>query len=157
MKIFSILFILIFSVSSYAHCQIPCGIYDDEGVFSQLKQHVETIHKSVDMIVALSSVKIKKLDDQMVANNQQQLTRWVVNKEEHAKAIQDLMAHYFLSQRLKLSSVDNASDNDDYVAMLTVIHEIIVFSMKSKQSVDLSVVESLANKIDALEVLYFKP
>ncbi len=35
--------------------------------------------------------------------NANQITRWVINKDEHATKIQDTICHYFLAQRLKLA------------------------------------------------------
>ena len=61
----------------YAHCQIPCGIYNDEVRFTLMQEHVTTIEKSMKLIVELSE------DPKENAN---QLVRWTVNKEEHADA-----------------------------------------------------------------------
>ena len=34
-----------------AHCEIPCGIYDDEAGIKQLLEHVTTIEMSMNQIV----------------------------------------------------------------------------------------------------------
>ena len=60
--------------TAWAHCQIPCGIYDDPVRFSQLEEHVTTIEKSMKQIVELSGES---------SPNYNQLVRWVNNKETH--------------------------------------------------------------------------
>ena len=38
-----------------AHCQIPCGIYDDKARFATMREHVATIEKSMAQIVELGA------------------------------------------------------------------------------------------------------
>ncbi len=66
-----------------AHCQIPCGIYNDELRVQLIEEHIDTIEKSMKQIATLGAQS--PLD-----NNQ--LVRWVMNKEEHA---QKFRAAYF--------------------------------------------------------------
>ena len=53
-KYFFILFLLsfafFFSTKSFAHCQIPCGIYDDKMRFTMMAEHVTTIEKSMNQM-----------------------------------------------------------------------------------------------------------
>ena len=37
---------------AHAHCQIPCGIFDDARVFDELEEHITTIEKSMKSITA---------------------------------------------------------------------------------------------------------
>ena len=76
-----------------AHCQIPCGIYDDHNRIHQMREDVTTIAKAVKQINALA----KKND----AQSKQQLVRWVTNKEQHAERIIRTVSDYFLSQKIK--------------------------------------------------------
>ena len=108
-----------------AHCQIPCGIYSDDTVLKDLTTHQATIAKAMTQIVELSKDPSK---------NAQQITRWVTNKDEHAQLIQQTMLDYFLAQRLKPSEMD--SNKEAYLKKLTLSHEIIVLSMKCKQTTD---------------------
>ena len=121
---------------AHAHCQIPCGIYDDSMVFTQLEQHITTIEKSMQEISA--------------TDNMHDVTRWTVNKEEHAQKIQDIMAQYFLAQRLK-------PDVTNYLPQLMRIHQITIDAMKAKQTTDLKYVESLRMLVDSYEKLYYAP
>lgn len=44
-------------VSAWAHCQIPCGIYDDAARFKALAEHITTIEKSITEIGTLEQVR----------------------------------------------------------------------------------------------------
>ena len=115
-----------------AHCQIPCGIYADDNVIASMHTDFETIEKASQQIIALSKDPAK---------NAHQLTRWIVNKESHAQAIQEKVLNYFLAQRLKLAEAESA--NAAYLAKLTLCHKVIVSAMKCKQSTDAKDVATL--------------
>jgi nickel superoxide dismutase len=63
--------VLMFSQLAYAHCQIPCGIYDDHARVQSMLEDAATVEKSVNLISELSG----KTDTQ----SQNQLVRWVMN------------------------------------------------------------------------------
>jgi len=129
------------ALSASAHCQVPCGIYGDELKFGELEQHVETISKAAAQIRELSEKK------ELTAQDHQQLVRWVNNKESHASKIIDEAANYFLAQRIK-------PDQDHYKDKLELLHHIIVYSMKSKQSSGSDAPETLGKKIAAFKDIY---
>lgn len=145
MKLFNILalaFASFFTAASLsAHCQVPCGIYGDELKFGELEQHIETIAKAGKSIREISA------KDTLSAQDQQQLIRWTTNKESHAQKIIDETANYFLAQRIKPGA-------DHYAEKVEVLHHIIVYSMKSKQSVDAEPVETLSKKLAVFKGLY---
>ena len=126
-----------------AHCQVPCGIYSDDTVLIDLHTHQTTIAKAMKQITELSKDPGK---------NANQLTRWINNKEEHATKIQETMTQYFLAQRLKLTEAE--SNKESYLKKLTLAHQIIVLSMKCKQTTDLENAEKLHNAIDAFTKAY---
>lgn len=129
------------SASLSAHCQVPCGIYGDELKFGELEQHVETIAKAGKLIREISA------KDSLSAQDKQQLIRWTMQKESHAQKIVDEAADYFLAQRIK-------PDAEHYDEKLELLHHIIVYSMKSKQSVESEPAEILGKKIAAFKGLY---
>ena len=50
------LFIVILLVSNlFAHCQVPCGIYDDERIIVEIKEDLSTVSKAIDNIILLSN------------------------------------------------------------------------------------------------------
>lgn len=126
------------TASAFAHCQIPCGIYDDAARIAAMKEHVTTIEKSMKEIAVL------KLDS---AQNINQLTRWVNNKESHADQLTEIVTYYFLAQRIK-------PDAEEYVSKLKTLHSIMMETMKSKQTVDLKHVKKLRSLISEFEHLY---
>ena len=96
---FSILFTSLFLYIGFlgAHCEIPCGIYDDEMRVKMIFEHISTIEKSIKQIM-----KLEKDADR----NYNQLIRWVVNKEQHANELQEIVTQYFMTQRIKLGAKD---------------------------------------------------
>jgi len=122
-----------------AHCQIPCGIYDDEMRFEMLEEHITTIEKSMKLIGELSADPGK---------NANQLVRWVINKETHADEMASIVTKYFLQQRLKL-------DDPQWAAKVKPCHEILFYSMKAKQTTDQANVEKLRAAVKSLKDVYF--
>ncbi len=134
------------SLQSKAHCEIPCGIYGDSVRVALLYEHISTVEKSMNMINELSAGD---------SPDYNQLVRWVMNKEEHAKKIQDIVSQYFLHQRIKPTASDDAAAYKKYLKQLETLHHILVFAMKSKQSTDLGTIETLREKVHEFEHLYF--
>lgn len=138
--------VLAVAQKSYAHCEIPCGIYDDQLRIDLIKEHISTIEKSMNQINTLSGEK---------KPNQNQLIRWVMNKEEHAKKIQDIVSQYFLHQRIKLGAEPGSHEYGHYVQKLALLHQILVYSMKAKQTTDLSYIQKLRETVEKFEKAYF--
>ncbi|YCM45074.1 superoxide dismutase [Ni] [Verrucomicrobiaceae bacterium 227] len=126
-----------------AHCQIPCGIYADDNVIGKMHTDFETIEKASAQIVELSKDP---------AANAHQLTRWIMNKESHAQAIQETVTNYFLAQRLKLTEAD--TDKETYLKKLTTCHKVIVAAMKCKQSTDPAAVKMLHDQLHIFQELF---
>lgn len=124
---------------SSAHCQIPCGIYDDHARVQAMLEDAATVEKSVKQIAALSGKKD--------AQSQNQLVRWVMNKEKHSQNVISTISNYFLTQRVKPSQ-------DDYCERLKKHHAVILAAMKSKQNSDLKHAKALKKSIEALVSYY---
>ena len=143
-KIICILFLgfvsLIISVPpAAAHCEIPCGIYDDQARISMLLEHTATIEKSMNQIA-----KLEKTEH----HNSNQLIRWVMNKEHHANEFQEIVSQYFMTQRIKV-------DAKDYDKKLGLLHQMLIYAMKCKQTTDLNHVAKLRMLIEEFQELYF--
>ncbi|MFH1351903.1 MAG: superoxide dismutase [Ni], partial [Pseudomonadota bacterium] len=132
--------ILLF-VTSYAaaHCEIPCGIYDDEMRFNMIAEHISTIEKSMKQIMELQGDK---------SINYNQLVRWVTNKENHAEKLQEIVTQYFMTQRIK-------EDAENYSKKVSVLHKMLIYSMKCKQTTDLSHISTLRALLKEFHDLYF--
>ena len=131
----------------HAHCQVPCGIYDDAVRIIQIREHVTTIEKSMTKIEQLTS-------NESSAQNMNQLVRWINTKEEHATFIQSIIADYFLAQRIKPKKKDEAG-RQQYVDRTLLLQQIIVAAMKSKQTVDKSNPRSVSTLLNQFVELYF--
>ncbi len=144
-----VVLVLVIALSSmvYSHCQIPCGIYGDPARFDMIAEHITTIEKSMKQITELSK------QDKPNAN---QITRWVSNKENHAAELSHIVTHYFMAQRIKLVDKSQGKAYEDYIKKLTLLHEILVYSMKAKQTTDLSNVEKLKSLLTEFRVAYFR-
>ncbi|HAF27415.1 MAG TPA: superoxide dismutase [Bacteroidales bacterium] len=129
-----------------AHCEIPCGIYEDTLRIELIKEHITTIEKSMKMIIKLSNEE---------PLNYNQIVRWVNNKEDHANKLQEIVSQYFLHQRIIPVEPDKKEMYEKYIKHLSLLHELLVYSMKAKQTTDLQYIEKLNLTINAFEESYF--
>ena len=132
-------FSFVMSPQVQAHCQIPCGIYDDHARVQSMLEDAATVEKSAKLIAELAG----KSD----AQSQNQLVRWVMNKEKHAQNIIDTISDYFLTQRVK-------SSQKDYTERLVKHHTVIVAAMKAKQNADKKYAKELQKSIEVLAPYY---
>lgn len=139
-----VLLVLLVSVV-YSHCQIPCGIYGDAGRFDMLAEHISTIEKSMKQISELS---------QKEQPNFNQIVRWVANKDKHAGEISHIVTYYFMAQRVKPVVKAKSKAYKNYIRKLTLLHEMLVYSMKAKQTTDLSHVEKLRDSLAEFREVY---
>ena len=122
-----------------AHCEIPCGIYDDQMRIRFIAEDITTVEKAMKRIGELSAEK---------PINYNQLVRWISNKEEHATRIQETVTQYFMTQRIKPAQ-------EKYNEKVTVLHQMLLAAMKCKQTTDLSHVATLRTLLKKFETLYF--
>ena len=131
--------LLVLPRAGHAHCQIPCGSYADDARVQAMLEDAATVEKSAKLIAELAG----KSD----AQSQNQLVRWVMNKENHAQKIIATISDYFLTQRIN-------PGQKDYVERLTKHHAVIVAAMKAKQNADVKYALTLKESIAALSAYY---
>ena len=134
-----ILITLFFVNLAGAHCEIPCGIYDDNLRVKLIAEHITTIEKSMKQILELSKQS---------PVNYNQIVRWIDNKEKHAGEIQHVVTQYFMTQRIK-------PDSKKYTDKLQILHKILQSAMKCKQTTDLLHTKTLRSLLKDFEMLYF--
>ena len=132
--------VLFTSTPAFAHCEVPCGIYDDGARLTEILEHATTIEKAMKEIV-----RLEKED----GGNKNQIVRWVTNKESHASEAQHIVSQYFMTQRIKPGA-------EMYEKKLTVLHQMLQAAMKCKQTVDTSHVEKLRSLTEEFRGLYIK-
>lgn len=111
-----------------------------------IAEHIQTIEKAMQQIMHLSKES---------PQNMNQTVRWIMNKEKHAEEIQHIISQYFLTQRIKGADFEDKKAAEKYFKKLTLCHQILVYSMKTKQTTDLENVEMLRSKVEAFKKIYF--
>ena len=126
------------------HCQVPCGIFNDPAMVAELQECADTIRKAM--------VQISELSGSMTAINFNQMTRWVMTKEEHSAKIITKVAEYGLCQRVKTQGV--FASEKDYLDALKAHHAVMQCAMKCKQSVDVSAADQLDHALGDMSKMY---
>lgn len=119
-----------------AHCEVPCGIYDDQLRFQQMLEDCDTIAKGMKSVEDL----LAEMGDAPTPLAVNQMVRWTNTKEDHATKIQHIISQYFLTQRIKPTS-------ERYVDQLKAAHAVLVAAMKCKQTVDQANADQLRESI----------
>jgi nickel superoxide dismutase len=132
---------LLVASTAGAHCEIPCGIYDDRLRMGLIAEHIATVEKSMRRILALEA------ENPVLSN---QLVRWIANKDEHAGKIQEIVWQYFMTQRIKI-------DAEKYTQKIAVLHRMLISAMRCKQTTDVSHTTTLRKLLETFESLYFGP
>ena len=128
-----------------AHCQIPCGIYDDPARFSLMAEHITTIEKAMKTIIDLSNQEKPDYN---------QLVRWVQNKDQHADELGEIVTYYFMAQRIKPPKEEGGEAHQKYVEQISSLHQMLVYSMKAKQTTELGNIEKLRALLESFRASY---
>jgi len=131
-----------------AHCQVPCGIYDDQMRIKMISEHLDTIEKAMKQIVALGKES---------PVNYNQIVRWTVNKETHAEEIDGIVTYYFMTQRIKPADPNDKKAYAQYMERLELLHHLLVYTMKAKQSTDDTLIPTLREILKKFADAYFGP
>lgn len=126
------------------HCQVPCGIFDDPAMVGYLKECAATIRKAMLQITELSAAEGSAI-------NFNQMTRWVMTKEEHCSLIITKVSEYCLCQRVKKELFSNEKD---YSEALMAHHSVMSAAMKCKQNVDHTFADDLDTALGKMSKMY---
>jgi len=129
-----------------AHCQIPCGIYDDEARVLMIEEHITTIEKSMKLVRELSAAE---------EPDHNQIVRWVANKDHHADELTEIVTYYFMAQRLNPADAADEAKAEAYQHKLHLLHAMVFHAMKAKQTTDPQHTEALRKLLGEFEVAYF--
>ena len=128
----------------YAHCQIPCGVYDDALRTVMILEDLDTIDKSIAAIQQLSGEK---------TINYHQLVRWINNKEYNAQKIQTTVSEYFMTQRI-VPVKEGTQGYATYLMQITLLHQMLVDAMKVKQDPDPAITARMRETWKAFQKVY---
>lgn len=120
---------------AYAHCDIPCGIYDPKAA--------QTAAQTVLVMVQ----KLKALDSEPTLENRNSFVRMVQNKEKHAQICKDelliLWTDYFKVEHL---------------AKFPDLHETFwqaaKLCSKNKQTIDEDLAKELVKAVDSIAEMF---
>lgn len=130
-----------------AHCEVPCGIYDDELRIALLYEHFITIEKAMNRIMELSA------QDTL---NHNQIVRWINTKEAHANDVQHIVDQYFMTQRIQPADPADQEKYEKYIREITLLHRMLILAMKTKQTTDPAYIVQLRETLKAFEDSYFE-
>jgi len=127
------------------HCQVPCGIFDDPAMVTEIRQHAATIRKAM--------VKIQEIFPGSSPDDLNQMVRWINSKEDHACKIITAMGEYCLCQRVKK---DLFASDADYCFALKAHHNVMQAAMKTKQNTGQEFCDQLDHAIGDMSKMYLK-
>ena len=123
--------------NAYAHCDIPCKIYDP----------------SVSLVAALSVVRLTdillEMDDLSSLDSQSKLARVVVQKEDEAQKVKDevniIWGDYFKEPQLEA-----------FPETHEIVHGIMRLGSKCKQEVSREAAEELLQELNRFVDIFWK-
>ncbi|MCA9198003.1 MAG: hypothetical protein KDA87_10710 [Planctomycetales bacterium] len=135
-SLFALLAVMMSAQYVAAHCEVPCGIYADQRRFEEMLEDTQTIAKAITSIEDI----IADMSNGPTPKSVNQVSRWVSTKEAHATNTQQIIAQYFMTQRIK-------PDGEKYTEKLTAAHAVMVAAMKCKQDASPATAEALKKAI----------
>ena len=124
---------------AYAHCDIPCGIYDP----IQAKIAAQTVVKMVMRIQAL-----EQPGTGAEADYTNKLNRYIVVKEEHAQVCKkelDILWHDYF----------NPTHLEKYPDIHTKFWQANKLAARNKQNVDLDAAKELVGTVDEIATIFW--
>ena len=128
---------------AYAHCDIPCGIYDPVAA----KIAAQTVQKMV-MRIDAAEVPSPDSSDEARRSYANTIARYITVKEQHAELVKhevDILWHdYFKPEHL-----------DKYPDLHTTIWETTKLASTNKQGVDMASAKSLVESVDKVAEIFW--
>ena len=125
----------------YAHCDVPCGIYDPKP--AQIA--AATVLKMVEKIV--NPPAMDPSDQESLRNYHNSMTRFVLTKEEHARKCKEellvLWTDYFKPEHLKI-----------FPNLHEVFWQASKLCSKNKQEVNLDSAQALVKAVDEIAEMF---
>jgi len=140
MKLFDVIFPI---KNVYAHCDIPCGVYDPKPA----QMAAESVYKMVDKILN-SSVPNEK-DPASSVNYHNSTTRYVIVKEEQAelckREVLILWTDFFKEENLK-----------DFPELHDLVWKTAKLCSKNKREVSLEAAKELQTSVNQISDVFTK-
>lgn len=125
------------AASIYAHCDIPCGIYDPHSA----QQAAHTVIRMTNLISELPETGNKE--------NNHKLARYTRVKEEHAEIVKHeivvLWGDYFKEEHLK-----------KYPHLQEAVFHTLKLASKAKQEIDMQAAKDLLEHTQEIAEIFYK-
>lgn len=133
-----ILFFSMISLSCFAHCQMPCGIYNDAMIYDKIDEYVET------MVKAIFKIRDNKFSSPFERN---ELVRWVMTKDRMSDEAAEIITSYFLQQKIKPGEKDT-------LKYIESAHKLLFLIVTIKQTTDFQALSSFAEEWDRFKLMF---
>lgn len=130
--------------TAYAHCDIPCGIYDPHN--AQIAAHTV-----IRMTTLINELKVSSKEPSFEERKRiiSQVARLTKVKEEHAELVKHevrvLWGDYFKEEHLK-----------DYPNLHGLVFKIMKLASKSKQEVNIEAAKELLKEVMQIAEIFYK-
>jgi len=121
-----------------AHCQMPCGIYNDDMIYDYIDQYIKTMYKGVSV-----------MNNSKFSNPQErnEFIRWVIEKEKKSDEIAAMITQYFLQQKIKGGEPDTAK-------RLASAHNLLCTLVTIKQHSSTEFIEEFSKEWDKFKLMF---
>lgn len=127
---------------AYAHCDIPCGIYDPHN--AQMAAHTV-----IRMTSLINDLKKESDTDQAKKKFIHQLARLTKVKDEHAELVKHevrvLWGDYFKEEHLK-----------DYPNLHSLVFKIMKLASKARQEINIDIANELLENVQEIAEIFWK-
>ncbi len=129
----------------YAHCDIPCGIYDPHA--AQMAAH--TILRMTKLLIEVEVPEGEKIENIEYTKHHNTVARMIVVKEKHGEMVEHelvtLWADYFKEEHLK-----------DYPELHDKVWKAIKLTGKVRQNIDLEAAQELLKNVQEIAEIFWK-
>lgn len=138
MNFFQNLSKLLPQITAYAHCDIPCGIYDPTPM--QIAAHT---------VIRMTGLLLDKEKEEGSVRREHDISRITHVKEEHAATVEreigTLKNDYFKKEHF-----------ETFPELKVLIKEAVALSSKTRQSIDLDASKELLEKVLQISEIFYK-
>ena len=121
-----------------AHCQMPCGIYQDAMIYDLIDQYAETMVKAVTVMNQSKFETVRERNEFM---------RWVMEKEKESNDTSQLITTFFMQQKIKPGEPDTQK-------RIEAAHKLLCLIVAIKQNADVKIVESFTEEWGKFKLMF---
>ena len=145
-----------YATEEYPQEYIAATIWDPDAV-NELSLDRLKIRQMFDCTTGIEkSIKEIQQLSQAEKPNVNQMVFWTQEKENYADALKRKVSTYFLGRRIKPLKKQSCNDHSANNKILNILHEILLYSDKAKQSNELRNVEKLKSLLSDFSEQYLK-